>query len=379
MVLVKGKHHNIGICPIRFAIAVVVQLFWARHLFLHGFIEIYGLGRVPVQRPASVQSPTLLCALANQKQACIFCKRKQTALVFQKHRRLPCKRTGTFAVRAEIKRPTRAIRHFKQPLGEFDPQNPPHGKVDRGLRKPPLANRPLALVQVAEVRHIHVDPRVKRQCRRLAVVRRHTVADQLMNCSVIGNNHSLKAELFPQNFGQAVTVRADRLAVEVVEGGHHCGHARFNRLTECGQIEIVQPVIRNFRVAVVASALRRAVADKMLCTGKHAAGTVSPISLKAFHNSSCHLCADIRVLAAPLDNPSPARVAGKVQHGSKGLMHAIVCCLLRNFAVAMLYQLGVKGCCHRKRNRVNGPVPVNHIPAEEQRNSVWAFLHGNPL
>ena len=72
------KHHNIGICPIRFAIAVVVQLFWARHLFLHGFIEIYGLGRVPVQRPASVQSPTLLCAFADQKQACVLRQRKQT-------------------------------------------------------------------------------------------------------------------------------------------------------------------------------------------------------------------------------------------------------------------------------------------------------------
>ena len=60
-------------------------------------------------------------------------------------------------------------------------------------------------------------------------------------------------------------------------------------------------------------------------------------------------------------------------------MYAVVCRFLCNLPVAVPHRRRVERRRHGKRDRVDRPVPVNHIPAEEQRDPLRSLLHGKPL
>ena len=60
-------------------------------------------------------------------------------------------------------------------------------------------------------------------------------------------------------------------------------------------------------------------------------------------------------------------------------MHPLRCGLPGTIPITFFHQLLVEGGGTRQRNGIHRMMPVDHVPAEDQRDVTGAFLHGRPL
>src|SRR5262249_43646056 len=133
------------------------------------------------------------------------------------------------------------------------------------------------------------------------------------------------------------------------------------------QIHIAQRGFGNLAILVIASSLRRAITDVVLGTRHQAIRRGHIIALKALHDGGGKLRAEERGFAVALRHPSPAWVAGNIEHRRKRPLDAVSGGFTGSDLSRLTSQFRVEGGSLCQRDREHGAEAVYHIPPEDKR------------
>ena len=227
---------------------------------------------------------------------------------------------------------------------------------------------------VETVDHIHVDTGIESNLRRVLAVLGYTLRDELYHGLPVAHHESFEAPLVLKEFTQHFLVAGSRYAVKVMERRHISQHSGIRSSLERRQIHVVQCPFRHIHRSIVASGLRKTVANPMFRACDH--GIIAPeIPLEAIHAGGGNLAAQERVLAGTFDNSAPARVTADIDHRRESPMHACRRSLHGRHPCRLPDRLHIPAASFRKRYRSQCPITVDHVHAEQQRNLQPRFRH----
>ena len=323
--------------------------------------------RTAVRRPGPHQGVAVLSHAAGQHHSSLFGKRKKVPVIFQKHHRL----SGNSARQCSVLYPV-YVHCFSDRLPEkpglhLRLQNPFHRTVDFFHGDSARHYLRFQMPGEALIRHIHIHSGLQGEPGAIGPVFRHALSFQLFDAAPIADHKAIETQLFPQHLRQKAAASRYRLSRQLIKGGHHGTGACPDCRTESRKILVLQRIITDFRMMIVAASLAGAVADEMLGAGQQPSLLRGTAALKAAHCAGCITASQQRILARPFDHSAPAGIAAQIQHGRKGPAHARVSRLRRQNGIAFLNQPVVKRSGHHQRNRENRLKAVNHIAPQQQR------------
>ena len=186
--------------------------------------------------------------------------------------------------------------------------------------------------------------------------------DQLGDGRVVADHHPGPAELVAQNGPERERVGTGWHTADLVERAHDAFGASLERGLEGRQVHLAQGALGDIYGVVVAPCLGGAVGDVVFWAGRDVAGR-----LKTAYPGGGHDAAQIRILACALGDAAPARVAAHVHHRSEDPVGADGVCLFGRDARRLLEQRRIPGARFGERDGEDGPIPVDHVEAKEQR------------
>ena len=158
----------------------------------------------------------------------------------------------------------------------------------------------------------------------------------------------------------------ERHAGEVGEGRHQRGGAGFDGGAEGGKVDLGKGAIRDLDGGVVAARHAGAVGGEMLRGGGEAG---EALALEAAHLGLREPGGDEGVLAGALGDPTPARVAGDIEHRREGEVDAGGGGLPGGASGGRLPERGVEGARLREGDREDGAKAVQDVEPEEERDT----------
>ena len=202
------------------------------------------------------------------------------------------------------------------------------------------------------------------------------MCDHLAGRVPVRHDDSSESPLISQHVLYEPFVTCRRNAVVGIEGSHQGHRSGIDTSLESRKIDIPKRAFRDFRSIVVPSSFGCTVSDKVLDTSGDGGGISVP--LVSAHHCGSHHGIKVRVLSGAFGNPSPARVAGDVQHrgecppDSVGRGYS-------GYAGSFFHQFRVECRCQSKRYREYGLESVNDVPCYEKRNTEAALFNSDPL
>ncbi len=171
-------------------------------------------------------------------------------------------------------------------------------------------------------------------------------------------------------------MRRQRYAGNIGEGRHDRRDAGLHGGAERRQVDFLQRAVGDIDGSVVAAGHGRAVCDKMLGVRGNA-GKTAPLQAANFCRGEER--PDQRVLARPLGDAAPARIARYVEHRCEGEIEAGLGGFRRGMARRLLPQSRVERARLSKRNGKDRAKTVHDIEAEEERDAEPGLLQRDAL
>ena len=144
-------------------------------------------------------------------------------------------------------------------------------------------------------------------------------------------------------------------------------------------MDVAKFVFGNVGRGVVAAAFCFPVTREVLGAGSDRTRCCKVVSLESFHHGDGQAAGKIRVFSGALRDPAPARIAGDVDHRREGPVDARLRRLERRDTGTLPDDLRVPGRGLAERYRHHGLEAVNHVAADEQRNTEPALLDRDTL
>jgi hypothetical protein len=145
------------------------------------------------------------------------------------------------------------------------------------------------------------------------------------------------------------------------------------------QVHVAEFVLGDVGRRVVAAALRFAVAGEVLGAGGYRSRCREVIALESFYHRDGKVTREIRVFSRTLGDPAPAGIPGDVDHRRERPVDAGLRSLQGRDAGTLADDVGVPGRGLADGYRHYGLETVNHVAADEQRNTEAAFLDRDAL
>ncbi len=164
-----------------------------------------------------------------------------------------------------------------------------------------------------------------------------------------------------------------------VERGHHGGDPGRHRRFERRQIVIVQLLDRDIDRVVVTAALRPPVSDIALGAGRQFVLCRVVLPLVAADLGHCHSGSQVRILAAALGDPPPARFVGHVHHRCVGPGDPAPPGLGGGGDRITLRHLRIEAGRLRQGDREVRGISVDDVETEDERAAQPGVLHRQPL
>lgn len=195
----------------------------------------------------------------------------------------------------------------------------------------------------------------------------------------VTDDETLEAPRLSQHLGEQPAVAGGRDAVEVHVGGHDVAGTGLDRRPERREIDVPEFGIGEIDLVVVTTSERRAVAGEMLGAGDHPLRCADGAPLEATDLGGGNGGSEERILAGAFDHPSPAWVAGDVDHRREGPVDPDGSSLPRRNRLTPLDGRRIPRRSHRDRDREDRPEAVDHVEPEQRGNAEPAALDREPL
>ena len=141
----------------------------------------------------------------------------------------------------------------------------------------------------------------------------------------------------------------------------------------------MQRALGHIHRGVLAAGGHRTVAAQVLRRGRKCGGGTKARSLEAAGLGRGKLRCEPGVLARTLDHPSPAWIAGDIQHRCERQADAVRGSLLRRRARGALPAVRIEQAGFRQRYGENRAMTVDDIETHQQRNAEARMLHREAL
>ncbi len=268
------------------------------------------------------------------------------------------------------------IRIFEKAEIVFELQDAEHRFVDACLINLAALHEVLQVPGIAAGHHIHINAGAGGLPGSITCILCIAVGDQLGNRREIRDQHTVKAELLPQDLLHKPFVSGGRNVIYRIEAAHHHAGTGVNGSAVGRKIVIPErPLAELYRV-VFPAGLGAAISCKVLHAGRNFAGFLYVIALEPLYHGRCEQAVQVRILTGGFHNASPACIPHQIHHGCKGDVQAACGRLIGGSRGAFLGQLRIKGSTLCQRCRENGLQTVNDIHHEQQRNVVRLYGHG---
>ncbi len=211
---------------------------------------------------------------------------------------------------------------------------------------------------------------------RALVGRLRRAGAQLGDGRVVALDEAVEAPLALEQVGLELVVRAAGHAADRVERAHHGVRARVDRGLERRQVEVVQPLVRHVGRVVVAAALGLAVGAVVLDARDDLVRLAVVAALRGLHARGREHGVQVRVLAAGLGDPAPARLVRDVDHRAVDLLDADRGGLARADALVGRGDAGIEAAGRAERDREDRPVAVDGVVGEQDRDAEPRLLDG---
>ena len=312
-------------------------------------------------------------------RAAVDLQGKDAAVVLQQHAAARHGLASQRGGRGGVEFPRHGIGPVQQSLRDLDAQNATHRLVERRRGNFPGLEQRRQARAVAVADHFHVDTGGESHGGGLGLVGGVTVLDQFIDRVPVAHHEALEAPLFAQHLGERETVAGGGHTVETVESAHQRGDTGVDAGLERRQVDITQRGQADLGGVVVAAAFGRAVTHVVLQAGGDAVLLRVTGSLKSAHGGSRHPAAEPRILAGPLGDASPARVAGDVHHRREHPVDAGGGRLGGGHGFDALDELLIPRAGQPEWNRKDRAEAVDRVETEDQRNAQARFLDGQAL
>ena len=196
---------------------------------------------------------------------------------------------------------------------------------------------------------------------------------QFLHCGIIGDHHSLKSPLLPQNPAQKKSGAGGRNPFHRIERGHHHCRSRLYGLPVGRQVEISQNPPGHIHRIVFPAPLRLPICGKMLYAGGYSSLFPGVLALISPDGGRRDLPVEIRIFTAGFHHPAPAGIPDQIRHGGKSHMQSRSRRFPGHRRRRFLRQIGVKGTSLCQGNGHNGHIPMYHIGHKKQRNLLPGF------
>ena len=203
-------------------------------------------------------------------------------------------------------------------------------------------------------------------------------ADQA-SLAPIRDHEAVEAPLALQDRALQIRAGGHRRTADLVEAVHQRGDAGVDRGAEGRQHDVAQGLLREVGGVVVATTFGEAVACEVLGAGGDGVEGAQVGALEAAHPCFGDSGAEVRILAGPLHDPAPARVARDVDHRREGPVDAGGGGLGGGDPRRALDRLEIPAGGFTQRDREYGLVAVDHVVAEDQRDAETAALDRHRL
>ena len=138
------------------------------------------------------------------------------------------------------------------------------------------------------------------------------------------------------------------------------------RGAERREVDGAEGLLREVHGVVIPAPLPCPVGDPVLGAGQDPIGSRGIVALKPSNAGSSHGGTEVGILAGPLRDPSPARIAGDVDHGGKSPLEPGGRGLRRRDPRGALDGRRVPATCFTQRNWEDRAVTMDHVEAEDQ-------------
>ena len=272
-----------------------------------------------------------------------------------------------------------AERTVEQPQPEFDPQDSPHGPIDKRCGQAFFTDGLFEGRQVEVRRHLHIHAGSQRLDGRLGAVGRYAVLLQFGHGVPVAEHEAVESPLFSENPVQRQRIGRGRRAGDIVEGRHDTYRTGIDTCLERRQIGFAQSALRQLGKLIVPAAQCGAVADEMLDTGPDPALLRGIVALIAADESRTENGIEQHVLPRTFGDTPPARIACDVHHRTEREVDAAGRRFRRRDPGRRFGKLRIPRRRNAQRNGEEGAVTVDDIESEKNGDSEPASLHGNTL
>ena len=234
------------------------------------------------------------------------------------------------------------------------------------------------IFRVGEAGHVHVETSGDSFIGGVFRIFGKAVSLERSDSPGIRNNEALKTPILAQNICEQPVISGGGDVVQVHVRAHEAAGASLFGCMKRNKVDIAHEFFGNVRRVIIAATVGCAVSSEVLDACQHAVRT-ERLALESDDLRAGHRSAKVGVFAGPLDDATPARVPGDVDHGGESPADAGGTCVLTGEMLRGLFHARIPGGSHGQRNREDGAVSVDDVEGEKDRDVEPGFVNGEVL
>ena len=369
------------LCPgIKHRAALRKNKFPFRRQFPGRLFHRHSVFRVSQERPAA-QKLFPADIRTDQRNLFSFFQRKESTVVFQQYkgsfRRFAGQRAMFFTKnhRLFLLRIGSLERILKKSKLVLQFQDPHHCLIQQVLADLSPADQLLQLFRIDTGHHIDIYTGFQCPPRCIRTVAGQSVGDRLPDRAEIADQNTVKAHLIAEDLPHQFFVDRRRDVVDGIKGSHHQRHTGVDRRLVRRKIIFPEGPLRQLDGVVVPSRVRSAVTGKMLDTGAQRLLSGQVFALIPSGHRFCKLTVQVYILPCGLHHPSPTGIPHQICHRRKRNVQPGSRSFPRRHLRTFPGEFRQKRRALRQGDRIDGPISVDDIQHEDQRNMMRMMFH----